>query len=124
MIHKLTVTAAWACLGFIAFATLCSIGTRPEIVADGAYKPFLTVFERFAAYAVLGLLFSLAHPRNLLLVVVRVFGSAIALELVQILLPDRDARVLDAVEKMLGGAAGVAAGRVVASFFRWRITTD
>ena len=41
------------------------------------------------------------------------FGSAVILELLQILIPDRDARVLDALEKMAGGAAGILAARAV-----------
>src|SRR5947207_6546006 len=47
------------------------------------------------------------YPRRLTLVCVLVLGSAVVLELLQIVVPDRDARVIDAVEKLTGGAAGV-----------------
>jgi VanZ family protein len=75
----------------------------------GFYKAFFTVLEHFGAYAVLGFLFRLAYPRHIAFVCVLVFGSAVILELLQIFIPDRDARVLDAIEKLAGGAAGILA---------------
>ena len=113
MPQKLITAAAWGCLAFIGFATLCSIGARPELVANGIYKGFFTVFERFAAYALLGLLFSLAYPQNITLVCIVVFGSAVTLELLQNFFPDRDARLLDVLEKLMGGAAGIVLGEIV-----------
>src|ERR1700692_3929417 len=98
-----------ACLIFIAYATLTSIESRPELTGIGFYKAFFTVLERFLAYAVLGLLFYLAYPRRIIFVCVLVFGSALVLELLQIFVPDRDARVSDALEKMAGGAVGIFA---------------
>jgi VanZ family protein len=44
-----------------------------------------------------------------------VFGSAIILELLQIFLPDRDARIIDALEKLAGGAAGILAASALLS---------
>jgi VanZ family protein len=113
MIHKLAAAAAWACLIFIIYATLSSIEARPELTAGGFYKVFFTVFERFAAYAVLGFLFYLAYPRNVVLVCLLVFGSAVFLEILQIFIPDRDARVADALEKIAGGAAGMLSARAI-----------
>jgi hypothetical protein len=40
-----------------------------------------------------------------------VLGSAILLEFLQILLPDRDARIVDAIEKIAGGGTGVFAAQ-------------
>jgi VanZ family protein len=111
MAHKLIAAAAWACLIFIICATLSSIDKRPELIGVGFYKAFFTIVERFGAYALLGLLFYLAYPRKVASVCLLVFGSAVILELLQILVPDRDARVVDALEKMGGGAAGVLAAR-------------
>ena len=111
MLHKFITTAAWACLIFIVYATLSSIDARPELTGVGLYKAFFTVVERFAAYAVLGLLFYLAYPRHVALICLLVFGSAVILELLQIFVPDRDARVIDALEKLGGGAAGILAAR-------------
>jgi VanZ family protein len=113
MLNKLIAIAAWACLVFIAFATLSPIGFRPELVAGGPYKAWATVLERFGAYAILGLLFHLAYRANLTFVCVVVFGSAVSLELLQSLIPDRDARLLDVTEKLLGGTAGIVLGLIV-----------
>lgn len=65
------------------------------------------MLERIGAFALLGLLFSFSYPRNRVFVSIVVFGSAILLELFQLIIPDRDARVIDAVEKLTGGALGV-----------------
>jgi len=112
MPRKLIAVAAWALLIFITYATLSSIEARPELVGPGFHKAFFTVVERFGAYAVLGLLFYLAYPRHAVAICIIVFGSAIVLELLQILIPDRDARVLDAMEKLAGGAAGIIVARI------------
>jgi VanZ family protein len=118
MLHKMIALAAWACLVFIAYATLSSIDARPELIAAGFYKAFFTVAERFGAYAVLGLLFCLAYPRHLNFVCLLVFGSAVILELLQIYVPDRDARVVDVLEKLVGGAAGILLGYFAQSVFQ------
>src|SRR6266853_2174176 len=45
MLRQLTVTAAWACLIFIAYATLSPASARPELTSA---EPVLVVFiERF-----------------------------------------------------------------------------
>jgi VanZ family protein len=120
MFHKLIATAAWACLIFITYATLSSIDARPELIQAGFFKVFFTIVERFGAYAVLGLLFCSAYPRRLTFVCILVFGSAITLELLQIYIPDRHARVLDVIEKLLGGAAGIILGDIAQSNFSSR----
>jgi hypothetical protein len=107
MFHKLIIAAAWACLAFIVYATLCSIGSRP-VLAGG----FFNVIERFGAYTVLGLFFHLAYPRHLTFVCIMVFGSAVTLAVFQNLVPDRDPRTLDAIEKLLGGTAGIVLGLI------------
>jgi VanZ family protein len=118
MISKLIAAAAWGCLVFIVYATLSSLEARPELTGAGFYKAFFTVLERFAAYAVLGILFYLAYPRNVQFVCLLVFGSAIILELLQIFIPDRDARIIDALEKLAGGAAGIVAARALLSLIK------
>jgi VanZ family protein len=37
----------------------------------------------------------------------------VVLELLQIFIPDRDARVVDTLEKLVGGAAGILAGKAL-----------
>jgi VanZ family protein len=123
MIHKIIAAAAWLLLVFIAHATLTSIEARPELHSGGFYKAFFTVLERFGAYAVLGLLFYLAYPRQVGLVCLLVFGSAVFLEILQIFVPDvpdRDARVVDALQKIAGGAAGMLAARAFLLLARHR----
>src|SRR4051794_9902975 len=64
-------------------------------------RHFFRVLERLGAYAVLGLLFYLAYPRQVGHVCLLVFGSAVFLEILQIFVPDvpdRDARVVDALQ--------------------------
>jgi len=107
MFYKLKVAAAWAFLACIAYATLSSMGSAP-VIASG----FFSVTARFGAYTVLGLLFHLAYPRHLSFVCIMVFGSAVTLEVLQNLVPDRDPRTLDGIEKLLGGTAGIVLGLI------------
>jgi len=115
ILNKLIVAGAWLCLAFIIYATLSPIAARP-LIGGG----FFTVFERFGAYAVLGFLFRLAYPRHLMIVLIVVLGTAITLEVLQNFVPDRHSRLLDAMEKLLGAATGIALGRIAGSSF-WPI---
>jgi VanZ family protein len=100
-------TAAWSTLAFIAYATLSPLSERPEISQFGLAILF-SHFDHYFAYAVMGCLFGFAYPRQTFLVCILVLGSAILLELAQILTPDRHARVSDAVRKLIGGAFGIS----------------
>jgi hypothetical protein len=110
MLHKSITAAAWACLALIVFATLSPIAARPSIA--GGLSPMV---ERFGAYAVFGLLLCSAYPRRLTFVCLVVFGSAVALELLQSLIPGRHARALDAIVKLSGGSAGIASAVLLLS---------
>jgi VanZ family protein len=115
MFRTLIAVAAWLSLAFIAYSTLSSLNERPEI--SGLFSHF----DHYFAYAVAGGLFAFAYPRQILFVCIIVFGSAILLELAQLLTPDRHARVLDAVRKLIGGALGIAFARLIIShWFRNR----
>lgn len=105
-IRKLLICLAWAFLVFIAYATISPLQDRPTVSRSAD-------LEHIAAFVVLGGLFCLAYPRRIVLVCSIVFGGAIMLELVQLLTPDRHARFLDALEKMAGGAAGIALARSI-----------
>jgi VanZ family protein len=105
MIQKMTTVAAWACLLFIIYATLTSINARPELMRDET--AVVVVIERFGAYALLGFLFCVAYRNHIRLVCFLVFGTAVALEILQLFAPGRDARVIDAIEKLSGGGAGI-----------------
>ena len=96
---------AFALLIGIAFVTLSPIGLRPHTGYVNA--------ERFLAFAALGLVASLGFPRRLMWVLLVVTGVAVALELLQLIVPTRDGRAADAAIKVLGGIAGTAAARVL-----------
>jgi VanZ family protein len=114
MLQKFITIAAWACLIFIIYATLSSAGQRPELTAS---EPMLAVFvERFGAYGLLGVLFRLAYPSRIRRVWLLILASAVVLELLQIVIPDRDARLIDAAEKLAGGAAGILAAGTFLAF--------
>ena len=110
MPSRLFRVVAWGLLLAIAFVTLSPIGLRPE---SGA-SPHA---ERFVAFFLLSGAFTLAYPHHLLRVVLLVAVAAIGLELLQLIVPTRDARLSDALIKLLGGAAGAAAGAVVLRLF-------
>jgi apolipoprotein N-acyltransferase len=100
MSHKIITVIAWAILAFIVFATLSPIGLRPHIENVSV--------ERFGAFAFVGLLFGLAYPKRLWLVLTLVCGTAFVLEALQHLTPDRHGHLADAIVKFAGGVAGVA----------------
>jgi VanZ family protein len=103
MFGKLAKVAAWASIGFIVYATLVPLELRPTLGEIGAN------YERFAAYAVASVLLVLAYPRHPVRVGILVIAIAVVLEFAQLAIPDRDARVLDALVKVAGGLAGISA---------------
>jgi VanZ family protein len=107
MLHRLVSAFAWACLALIAFATLCPAQLRPELAANESDS--IVLLEHVGAFFLLGLLFTISHRRHQGLVFLIVFGSAIVLELLQLVVPDRDARLVDAAEKLVGGGLGIVA---------------
>jgi hypothetical protein len=109
MFQVLLRISAWTCLAGIAFVTLAPLGFRPE---SGA-PPQL---ERFAAFAVVGVLFATAYPRYILFTVLIVLGAAVIFELLQLLAPSRHGTFFDASEKVTGGLVGLCAGWTVARF--------
>lgn len=67
-------------------------------------------FEHFAAFFALGLLFLLAYPNRIAVVLLVVIGAALELETLQLLTPDRHGRLVDALTQVAGGACGMAVG--------------
>jgi VanZ family protein len=109
--YSLVRVAAWTLLVFIVFATLSPAYLRPALTASPSF--FVVILERVGAYALLGLLFSIGYPRRYRFVFVVVFGSAIVLEFLQIIIPDRHARLFDTAAKLTGGAVGITAQRLL-----------
>ncbi|MBR0697770.1 VanZ family protein [Bradyrhizobium lablabi] len=112
-IARLVAALAWVVVAAIAFATLTNVGfvywlyfklspflLRPDV------KTYVYI-EHVAAFAVLGILFTIAYPRRTLLVCVIVIGGAAVLEVLQTLTPDRHGTLVDALQKMAGGGAGI-----------------
>lgn len=108
MLQKLFVRiAAWTSLCFITYATLSPLRDRPTLLTSSSV-------EHLAAFAVFGALLCLAYPqRRIPTLLVVVIGSAVLLELLQLLAPDRHGRILDAIQKIAGGMLGVFAGRAI-----------
>lgn len=111
MLQRFFAIAAWVALCLIAYVSLSPLRHRPTIPAPWN-------IEHFAAFAILGGLFSLAYPRRTLAVFIIVLGSAALLEVLQLFTPDRHARILDALQKIAGGGAGILAGRAILYFDR------
>ena len=92
---------AWLLLLGIAFSTLSPLRLRP--LTDAPVS-----LERFAAFAALGVTFSLAYPAHRLRMLVLLIGVVMALELAQHYAPDRHGRLPDAMVKAAGTILGGA----------------
>src|SRR5690606_31878904 len=101
--------AAWLLLAAVALMTLAPLGWRP---ASG----YPAGLERFAAFALIGLVFSLAYRRQYVLVALLVLAAAVGLEALQTIVQGRHAGLADAAAKLGGGACGLLAGRLAAVF--------
>jgi VanZ family protein len=115
--QRLIAAAAWALLAFIAYATVSPIQARPTL-------PTSASIEHFAAFGLLGALFCLAYPRHTIRVGLIVLGSAVLLEALQLLTPDRHGRIQDALEKMAGGAVGILVTQAALKWARSRRWLD
>jgi VanZ like protein len=117
-VARLFVLVAWAALIAVGYATLARAGFVNEIYFR--LSPLLMRPDRMTygfivhilAFAALGTLFILAYPRRLVLVCSIVLGGAVALEALQTLTQDRHGTVVDVLEKLTGGLAGIALGQV------------
>src|SRR5260370_12605075 len=88
MLHRLLATAAWTAFALIVFSTISPLSMRPVATADPN-------IERFAAFALVGLLFGLAYPRRLAVDVSFVVIAAGALETLQFMIRDRHVHMAD-----------------------------
>ncbi len=110
---KFSRLAALVILVAIICVTLGPVGLRPQ-----AGHPNL---ERAAAFFLLGSLSMLAFPNRLAQVLAGVTGLAISLEMLQLIDPGRDGRLIDALIKISAGLAGVV---LVKLLMRWRETVS
>jgi len=105
-------------MAFIAYATLSPLNEGQEFVDTGLFSHL----DHYLAFAIVSGLLGLAYPRQTFLVCILVFGSAVLLELAQMLTPDRHARVIDAARKVIGGTIGIAFARLAISLYSRRTT--
>jgi VanZ family protein len=110
MFRKIIIILAWSTLLAIAFATLSPIGLRPHVGNVSG--------ERFWAFAAVALLFGVAYPRHLWLVTILVGGTAVGLEVLQHLTPDRHGRIPDALVKLAGALSGAGLAYAVSGMSR------
>lgn len=122
IVTSLMMASAWIAIIAIAYATL----TRVGFVYSVYYKlaPFLmgpdigtyahSVYD--AAFAIVGALFAFAYPRCLLVVSCIVIGGAALFEIARTLTPDRHGTLLDALDKIAGGAAGILLVKAIQHF--------
>ena len=111
------MAAAWIAIIAIAYATLTHVGFVYGIyfkLAPYLMRPAMQSyahFEHVIAFAFVGALFGLAYPKRPILALGIVIGAAALLEILQTMTPDRHGTLIDALEKMAGGAAGIAIAR-------------
>ena len=99
MINKLSAISAWVLLCAIAFVTLSPIDMRPQTGHDAP--------ERVLSFMALGLAYGVGYPRRLWLAITATLAAAIGLEIAQLLVPGRHARLPDIGEKLAGGFIGL-----------------
>jgi hypothetical protein len=105
MVQKLLAATAWVSIAVLAYATL----THVEFAYSTYYRlsPFLmrpdmrgyAHFEHVVAFAVFGAIFASAYPQRTIFVCCVVFSSAIILEFLQTLTPDRHGTSIDASKR-------------------------
>ena len=111
--------AAWLLLFGIAAVTLVPPDLRPSTGLP-------LKLERFLAFAILAGAFAMAYPRRPLLIVFLACLGAISLELMQLLVPGRDASPIDALVKVLGAVSGTVGAVIIRGFARrlWPSESD
>jgi VanZ family protein len=123
MFRKLIIVAAWASVAVLAYATLTHVGFVYSIyykLAPLLMRPAMRTYahvEHVIAFAIFGALFSFAYPKRIIFACCVVFLSAVILEYLQTLTPDRHGTLIDASEKIMGGALGISAVRAALYFW-------
>ncbi|MDA9404490.1 hypothetical protein XH79_37885 [Bradyrhizobium sp. CCBAU 45389] len=108
VIRRLSLTLGWLTVAFITFVTLSPIHNRPTVASSQ--------LEHFAAFAFMGFAFASGSRRRAILIAAMRIAGAFALETLQLLTPDRHARVLDALMKATGGVCGGGLSRLTANW--------
>ena len=123
MLQRYVLIAAWVSIAVLAYLTLTNVGFVHSI--HSKLSPFLmhvsirtyVHFEHVIAFAVFGALFAFAYPKRVVFVCCVVLISAISLEYLQTLTPDRHGTLIDALEKIVGGVFGICVARAAHHFW-------
>ncbi len=125
-VFRIARLAAWASIAIIAYFTVTRVGLIYSIyfklsplLMQPSGRTFAS-FEHVIAFALFGAIFCSAYPRQIILVCCIVFGTAIVLEILQTLTPDRHGTSRDALEKMGGGAGGILFTKALGFWLRRR----
>lgn len=103
MIRSFCKVIAWLLLAGIIFVTVSPIGWRPDL-GDGPNV------DRMTGFLVMGFFFGAGYGRHWVMILFAVVAGAFAIEALQLLTPDRHARLLDAAIKAVSGGTGFLAG--------------
>jgi hypothetical protein len=106
MIRFFCQIVAWLLLAGIIAVTVSPIGLRPNL----GLGPDV---GRVGAFLVMGFFFGAGYGRHWVPILLMVVAGAFAIEALQLLTPDRHARLLDATIKAVGGGIGFLAGHAV-----------
>ena len=110
---RVFLVAGWLALGAVAFMTLGPVHDRPQVAPSH--------WEHFSAFVLLGIVFALAYPNRPMRAVLIVVGSAILLEVLQLLTPDRHGRLVDAMTKVAGAVSGITLARLLLNSWHARL---
>ncbi len=91
---------AWILVAGLIFLTIVPAPERP--VTGVGHN-----FEHFLAFGVTAFVYFIAYPKRLIIVLTQGILFALALELLQVPLPSRHARIEDFVVDALAGCAGM-----------------
>ena len=117
------VIVAWIAAAAVVYATVAPVGAPYAIyykLAPLLGHPSMHKFaavEHVIVFALLGALIAFAYPNRIIVVCCIIVFSAVLLEWIQTLTPDRHGTILDACEKLGGGLLGIFAAHVTT---RWR----
>src|SRR5882724_6267800 len=109
------VLACWITAAAIVYGTFVRVGVFYAIyfkLAPWLGHPSMHKFaaiEHLLVFALFGALIAFAYPNRLTTVCCVIFFSAVLLEYLQTLTPDRHGTILDACEKIAGGLLGALA---------------
>jgi hypothetical protein len=124
MFQKLIIVSAWISVAVLAYATLTHVGFAYSIyykLAPLLMRPEMRAYahvEHVIVFAAFSVLFSFAYPKRIIFTCCVVFLSAVILECLQTLTPDRHGTLIDATEKIVGGALGIVTARAILWFAR------